>query len=150
MPIIKDQQISDNAWSFVADDAPLTDGNVTVTLNRWQTEKQALLQHSGSIGIRLSPADSVEAISNDLASFKLIELYFPVFTDGRSFSQARLLRARYGYQCEIRAVGHYMTDQEFYLKRVGVDAFELNNPKEIEHAQAALNDFSVRYQASSL
>lgn len=150
MTIIKDQQLSDNTWTFVADDVPLTNGNITVTVSRWQSDKQALLQHSGRMGIRLSPSDSVASISADLSNFKLIELAFPVFTDGRSFSQARLLRSRYGYQGEIRAVGHYMTDQVFYLKRVGVDAFELNNPKEIEHAQAALNDFSVRYQASSL
>jgi uncharacterized protein (DUF934 family) len=91
----------------------------------------------------------VASISADLSSFKLIELDFPVFADGRSFSQARLLRSRYGYQAEIRAVGRYMTDQIFYLQRVGVDAFELDNPKDIEHALVASNDFSVRYQASS-
>lgn len=149
MPIIKDQQISDNTWQFVADDAPLANDNITVTLKRWQADKQNLLKHSGKIGIRLSPSDPVSSISIDISNFKLIELDFPAFTDGRSFSQARLLRSRYGYQGEIRAVGRYMTDQIFYLQRVGVDAFELNDPKDIEHALEAFNDFSVRYQASS-
>lgn len=150
MPIIKDQQVSENTWRFVADDAPLVNGNITVTLKRWQTDKQNLLKHSGKIGIRLSPSDPIDSISADLPSFKLIELDFPVFTDGRSFSQARLLRSRYGYQGEVRAVGHYMTDQIFYLQRVGVDAFELDDSQKIEHALVAANDFSVRYQASSL
>ena len=146
MPIIKDQQVSDNTWTFVVDEAPIPSGNITVTPNRWQADKQTLLQHSGKIGIRLSPSDLVASISADLSHFKLIELDFPIFTDGRSFSQAKLLRSRYGYQGEMRAVGHYMTDQVFYLQRVGVDAFELDNSKDIEHAQLALNDFSVRYQ----
>ena len=150
MPIIKDQQISENTWRFVADDAPLADGDITVTLQRWTQDKAQLMQHSAKVGIRLGPADLVDALIDDLSAISLIELNFPAFTDGRSFSQARLLRSRYGYQGEIRAVGNYMADQVFYLHRVGVNAFEFNSAKDIDLAISAVNDFSVRYQASTL
>ena len=150
MPIIKDQQISENTWRFVADDAPLVDGDITVSVQRWTQDKAQLLQHRAKIGVRLAPADLVDALSDDLSSISLIELNFPAFTDGRSFSQARLLRSRYGYQGEIRAVGNYMADQVFYLHRVGVNAFEFNSAKDIDLAMSAVNDFSVRYQPSTL
>jgi uncharacterized protein (DUF934 family) len=150
MPIIKDQQVLENAWTFVADDAPLTNGDITVSVTRWSEDKTKLLQRGGKVGVRLAPADNVAAIGDDLAFISLIELDFPVFADGRAFSQARLLRSRYGYQGEIRAVGHYMADQVFYLHRVGVDAFEFNDRKSLELALSAINDFTVRYQSSTL
>lgn len=149
MPIIKDQQVSENTWIFVADDTPLATGNITVSAKRWQEAKQELLKHVGKLGIRLNPADSVEVIGADLSGVSLIELDFPAFTDGRAFSQARLLRNRYLYQGEIRAVGRYMADQVFYLHRVGVDAFEFDKPSDVALALSAMQDFSVRYQASS-
>ncbi|AEF98725.1 DUF934 domain-containing protein [Methylomonas methanica] len=149
MPIIKDQQILENTWTFVEDDAPLTSGDITVSVTRWTQEKAALLQHSGKVGIRLAPADDVASLGDELPFIKLIELNFPAFTDGRTFSQARLLKNRYNYQGEIRAIGNYMADQVFYLHRVGVDSFEFNNPKDMELALSAIKDFSVRYQAST-
>ncbi len=149
MPIIKDQQVSENTWIFVADDAPATTGNITVSVKRWLEDKQTLLQHAGKVGIRLTPGDSVADIGGDLPAISLIELDFPVFTDGRAFSQARLLRSRYAYRGEIRAVGHFLADQVFYLHRVGVDAFEINKAEDVEPALSAMHDFSVRYQDSS-
>lgn len=149
MPIIKDQQILENTWTFVDDDAPMvSSGDITVSFNRWMDEKAALPQHSGKVGVRLSPADNVAALSDDLPFIKLIELNFPAFADGRTFSQTHLLRSRYSYQGEIRAIGNYMADQVFYLHRVGVDSFEFNNPKDMELALSAIKDFTVRYQAS--
>jgi uncharacterized protein (DUF934 family) len=150
MPIIKDQHISENNWQFIADDAPLADGDITVTLQRWTQDKAQLMKRSAKVGVRLAPVDLVDALSDDLSSISLIELNFPAFTDGRSFSQARLLRSRYGYLGEIRAVGNYMPDQVFYLHRVGVNAFEFNSAKDIDLAMSAVNDFSVRYQPSTL
>lgn len=149
MPIIKDQRILENTWTFLDDDAPITSGDITVSVKRWTEEKTALLQHPGKVGVRLAPADNVAALGDDAALIQLIELNFPAFNDGRAFSQARLLRNSYGYQGEIRAIGNYMADQVFYLHRVGVDSFEFNDPKDMELALSAIKDFSVRYQASS-
>ena len=149
MPIIKDQQITENTWTFMDDDSTLTDGNVTVSLNRWSQDKEQLLKHKGQIGIRLLPGDNIETLTKeDFNAISLIELDFPVFTDGRLFSLASLIRSKHTYQGEMRAIGNYITDQVFYLHRVGVNAFEFSETKDLERALSALNDFSVRYQTS--
>ncbi len=148
MQIIKDKQITDDAWLTITDDAELKAGDISVSLARWKKDKQLLLGHNGKIGVRIGPADSVEDIAADLDHIQLIELDFPDFADGRSFSHAWLLRGRYHYRGEIRATGHYMPDQVFYLSRVGVNAFK---PEKDEHLPVIinhLNDFTVTYQPS--
>ena len=148
MQVIKDKQIVDNTWSYVADDVELKDGDISVSLARWKKDKQQLLKSNGKIGVRIGPADSVEDIASDLKDLQLIELDFPAFADGRIFSHAWLLRGRYNYQGEIRATGHFMRDQVFYLSRVGVNAFSLEQAEDLPVALATLNDFSINYQKS--
>jgi uncharacterized protein (DUF934 family) len=65
----------------------------------------------------------VEEIADDLEHFQVIALNFPAFTDGRHYSSARLLRDRYGYKGEMRAIGDVLRDQLFYMRRCGFDAF---------------------------
>ena len=115
---------------------------------RWKQEKQQLLTHDGKLGVRIGPADSVDDIVPDLKDIQLIELDFADFADGRLFSHAWLLRGRYNYQGEIRATGHYMPDQVFYLSRVGVNAFNLENAEDLPVVLSYLNDFTVKYQNS--
>ena len=148
MQIIKDRQIVDDSWSYVADDAQLRAGNISVSLARWKKDKQQLLKSHEKVGVRIGPADSVADLAADLMGIQLIELDFPVFADGRIFSHAWLLRGRYNYQGEIRATGHFMADQVFYLSRVGVNAFSLEKTEDLPAALSALNDFTVTYQKS--
>ncbi|MFW5442900.1 MAG: DUF934 domain-containing protein [Methylococcaceae bacterium] len=149
MKIIKDKQIIEDTWTHIADDDKLTNGDITVSLSRWKQQKTELSAHNGNMGIRLAPADKVEELAADLNQINLIALEFPAFTDGRSFSHARLLRSRYNFNGEIRAIGSYMPDQVFYLSRVGVNAFQLEKPEELKLALSTMEDFSVKYQASS-
>ncbi|WP_432743554.1 DUF934 domain-containing protein [Methylobacter sp. G7] len=148
MQIIKDKQIVDDSWHYVADDAELKDGDISVSLSRWKKDKRQLLKSTSKTGVRIGPADSVEDIAADLKDIPLIELDFPAFADGRIFSHAWLLRGRYHYQGEIRATGHFMPDQVFYLSRVGVNAFSLEKTEDLYAALSTLNDFSVNYQKS--
>lgn len=149
MQVIKTNQLIDNAWTYVPEiEAIPHAGNITVSLVRWQQDKALLLNQSGKHGIRISPADTLEGVVADLNHIDLIELNFPELADGRLFSLAWLLRSRYSYQGEIRAIGHYLPDQVFYLSRVGVDAFAPNKPEDIPAILAGLADFSVAYQES--
>lgn len=148
MQIIKDKKIIEDHWSYVADDAELPRGDITVSATRWQKEKQRLQNRDGKIGLRLDSTDPVEDIAEDLDRLQLIELNFSAFTDGRSFTQAWLLRNRYHFKGEIRAVGNFMADQVFYLHRTGVNAFALEQSDKLPVALSALNDFSVAYQSS--
>ncbi|MDD5579953.1 MAG: DUF934 domain-containing protein [Methylobacter sp.] len=148
MQIIKDGQLINDSWSYITDDAELTAGDISVSLARWKKDKEQLLGHQGKLGVRIGPADSVEEIAADLKDLQLIELDFPAFADGRIFSHAWLLRGRYNYQGEIRATGHYLTDQVFYLSRVGVNAFSPEKTEDLPVSLAHLNDFTVKYQPS--
>lgn len=148
MQIIKDNQLCDNAWQFIADDADLPAGDISVSFNKWQQAVAQLLNHEGKLGVRIGSADAVANIASDLDKIALVELDFPDFADGRLFSSAWLLRSRYGYQGEIRAIGHFMPDQVFYLSRVGVNAFAPAKADYLPMILANLADFTVQYQAS--
>jgi uncharacterized protein (DUF934 family) len=106
MPLIKDGKLVDDPWVALADDAPLPPADpVIVTLDRWRAERGELGQPGRALGIRLRSDESPAEIAEDLQHFALIALEFPVFRDGRAYSYARLLRERYGYAAELRAVG---------------------------------------------
>jgi uncharacterized protein (DUF934 family) len=148
MPLIKDKSVIENNWVFISDDAEIIAGNISVSLARFVQDKDQLLAREGLLGVRLNSADNVAQLSDDLNHLTLIELNFADFADGRAFSQAWLLRNRYNYSGEIRAVGNYSNDQLFYLSRVGVNAFVTAEVEDAAITLAKLNDFSVSYQPS--
>jgi uncharacterized protein (DUF934 family) len=148
MQIIKDNQITNDAWEYRPDDNEPGNGDVIISLARLQQNGTDLSSRSGKLGVRIVPTDTLEGITAYLPKLTLIELYFPEFTDGRLFSHAWLLRNRYGYQGEIRATGHFLPDQVFYLSRVGVNSFYPEKTGDLSATLAGLNDFSVNYQPS--
>ena len=148
MQIVKDKKIIDDTWNYVADDAELVNGNITISLARWNQDHQQLLAHEGKLGLRITPNDTVDEMAANLDRIDLIELEFPDFADGRLFSHAWYLRSRFGYQGEIRATGHFMPDQVFYLSRVGVNAFAPEKVEYLPFVLTNLNDFTVEYQNS--
>ena len=98
--------------------------------------------------LRLEPADDPAAFAERFGAAARVEVNFPSFTDGRGYSTARLLRERFGYRGELRAVGDVQRDQLFNLARCGFDAFLLRKDEDAADALAALEDFSEAYQAS--
>jgi uncharacterized protein (DUF934 family) len=98
--------------------------------------------------LTLTVATEVEAIVADLLRYKTIEITFDAFTDGRGYSTAKLLRDRYGFTGELRAVGDVTIDQLFYLSRCGFNSFALRDDQDIASAKASLNAFSTGYQKS--
>jgi uncharacterized protein (DUF934 family) len=98
--------------------------------------------------VRLEPTDDPAALADRLAHVARVEVHFPKFGDGRGFSLGRLLRERYGYKGELRAVGHLTRDHLFFLESCGFDAFELRDGEDAQAALAAFADFSEAYQAS--
>jgi len=71
---------------------------------------------------------------------------FPTFRDGRAYSQARLLRERYGYRGEVRATGQVLRDQFLFMLRAGFDAFEVRKPADAEAFAGTVKRYSVFYQ----
>lgn len=151
MEIIKSGEIVTSTWVHLVDDQvrPTESVDVTVSLVRWQQEREALRAPPGRVGVRLGPSDELDPLVPDLPHLPLVAIEFPKFTDGRGYSLARLLRDRHGYRGELRAVGNVLRDQLFYMHRCGFDAFELQPGKSVREALDAFAELSVRYQAAS-
>jgi len=98
--------------------------------------------------LRLEPTDDPAAFAEQLGRAARVEVNFPKFGDGRGYSIGRLVRERYGYRGELRAVGHITRDLLFYLESCGFDAFELRPGEDPQQALAGFDDFSEAYQAS--
>ena len=128
-------------------------GKVIVPLSVWLARKDELASRmdSGELGVWLESFELVEDLVASLADINrlpLIAVHFPRFADGRGFSIATLLRTRYGYTNEIRAIGDVLRDQLFYMKRCGFDAYLMRADRSTEEALASLRDFSEPYQAA--
>ena len=132
--IIKNGQVIDETWQQLAKDVTLdvipNCGDIIVPLALWREHAHALKARDGGLGVWLEAGDEVEEIADDLTHFQVIALEFPAFTDGRHSSSAYLLRTRYGYTGEVRAIGDVLRDQLFALRRVGFDAFALRADKD--------------------
>jgi len=98
--------------------------------------------------IRLEPQDDPATVAGRLAGASRVEVNFPKFGDGRGYSIARLLRERYGYRGELRAVGQVVKDHLLYMESVGFDAFLLRDGDDPEEALAGFKVFSEAYQAT--
>ena len=103
---------------------------------------------NGALGVRLSPSDDPVLIVNDLDKLALIAVEFPAFTDGRGYSTATLLRERYGYKGELRAIGEVARDHLHAMAQCGFDSFLLREGEDAQAALAAFDDFSEQYQAT--
>ena len=98
--------------------------------------------------LRLEPTDDPASVAGRLDRVARVEVNFPKFGDGRGYSIARLLRERYGYKGELRAVGEVVRDHLFYMESCGFDAFLLRDGEDAAEALTGFEDFSEAYQAS--
>lgn len=156
--IIRDRRIVEDDWTWLEDAAALpARGKVIVGWTRWQAEKSAL-KRRGNVGVSIPPALEVSELKDDLAGLPLIALSFSFIQpkpeggrtfDGRAYTQARLLRERYGYRGEIRATGDVFRDSMYYMQRCGVNAFELKPGQDLHDALNAFKDFSLGYQGAA-
>ncbi|MBI1364388.1 MAG: DUF934 domain-containing protein [Alphaproteobacteria bacterium] len=126
--------------------APCREDRATeITLAEW---REGARPEAGRFALALPNDAALDEVAHALARFDAIILHFPTFKDGRALSQARLLRARYGFAGEIRARGEVLPDQAFFMARAGFDAFEIDC-EAIESFRTALSAFSCVYQRSS-
>ena len=122
--------------------------NLIVPLKFYQCFPQELQDYYGEVAIWMDSNENVGQIGAGLHDFPLIALNFPVFSDGRSYSNARELRERFKYQGEIRAIGDVLRDQLYYMSRCGFDAFDLRHDQDPQACLAAFGDFTTNYQST--
>lgn len=152
--LIKDGAIVENTWALIAKpegdaaEVAVPAGQVIVPLSVWKAQ-QATLASRTDVGVWLDSDEIAEDIGEEANRFPVIGVNFPGFMDGRAFSTARILRERYGFTGELRAIGNFIRDQLCYLRRCGVNAFAFANQEaDLEVALKSLGDFSEYYQAS--
>ena len=116
MPLVKAGHIVEDRYVRVLDDAPIPDGvPVIVPGKRFMADAAVLVQRDGPIGVLWPNDRKVAELEPWLDQLALVALVFPKFRDGRAYSQARLLRERYGFRCELRATGEVLRDQFQFL-----------------------------------
>ena len=121
-----------------------------VPLHFWQLYREELESYQGTLGLWLESDELIATVKNDLSNFSVIALNFPVFTDGRSYSNARQLRQEFGYTGEIRAVGDVLRDQLYYMNQCGFTSFALRHDQDVDSCLQAFTDFSENYQATTI
>ena len=153
MPLlIKGRAIVEDRWTLLTDATTLADvpgeTAVIVPLALWQSEHDALAAR-GDVGVWLKPSDDPDALAGDATHLPLIAIDFPKFVDGRGYSNARLLRDKYRFGGELRAIGDVLRDQLYYLRQCGFDAFAVRADRNFADAIGGFDDFSDNYQSTS-
>ncbi len=142
--------VAEDSWTVLQQPVEaIPAGDILVPLIYWLEHRAELSAQAGQVGVWLDSDEEVEALVNDLGELPLIALNFPKFVDGRSFSSARLLRDRYDYQGDIRAIGNVIQDQLYMLQRCGFTQFSLAPEVDLQAAAKSLSDFSDGYQTAA-
>ena len=150
--LIRNGEVVDDVWTLRRElSSPTELGNGTreiVPLPFWLAHRNALIAR-GDVGVWLAPDADPEALATDVGAVPVIAVDFPAFTDGRGYSIGRLLRDRYGFKGELRAIGDILRDQLFALAECGFDAFAIRGDRDAAAALAGLHDFASIYAATS-
>ena len=159
--LLRDGEVVADEWRTPSEAAPGDD--LLLTFAEWSAERERWLARpgltrpglarpesscAGRLGVILSPSDAVELLTPDLPRLTLVGAEFPTPSEGRGYSQGRLLRERFGFAGELRARGSIGRDHVFLLARCGFNSFELPE-SELEGAKGALRTFSAAYQRSN-
>jgi uncharacterized protein (DUF934 family) len=150
MRYIKDGAIAADPWVYVEGDEPVPAGVPAIVSPDWlfAAPPEVIASRNAPLGVAWPNGRPESELAPYLARLSLIALEFPVFRDGRAYSQARVLRERYGFEGEIRATGDVLRDQILLMARVGFNAFEVKKPADAQAFATALGAYSIRYQPS--
>lgn len=146
--ILRGRELVSDEWRYFDEDPQGSHLALILPLAQWQAEREKWWLWAGRLGVRIGPADRVETLEPDLKRLALVAVEFTGPGEGRGYTQARLLRERYGFTGEIRAVGYVKRDQLFFLARCGVNAFELSAGVKPDEVLAAFKDFDTSYQVT--
>lgn len=149
--LLRNHAIDIDEWRYVAEaESAPTDATIPVIVDflEWQNERAAWLQRGGRLGVVLSGESKVELLAGDLPRLELIACRFGGPSDGRGYSQGRILRERFDFSGELRALGYVRTDQLFFLARVGFNSFEMAEA-DLEPGLDSFATFSQAYQRSN-
>jgi len=146
--LLRDGQVVVDDWRTLSEAGADESSALILSVDQWLSDRDRWIQHGGRLGVILAPTHTVELLVRDLARLALIGAEFPSPSEGRGYTQGRLLRERWKFAGELRATGAIRRDQLFFLARCGFNSFELPD-SELASASTALSSFSVAYQPSN-
>jgi uncharacterized protein (DUF934 family) len=147
MPLVKGNRIIADTFARIEDGAPIPEqGGVLISATRFLADAAELTQRQAPVGVTWPNDKNVSELAPYLDKLALIALVFPTFKDGRAYSQARLLRERYGYRGEMRATGQVLRDQFVFYLRAGFDAFDVIKPADAAAFEEVAKRYSVFFQ----
>ncbi|MES2601085.1 MAG: DUF934 domain-containing protein [Pseudomonadota bacterium] len=147
MPLVKGNTVVSDEYVHLADDAELpADGAVLVSAERFLADAEAALSRNSKLGVIWPNNRDVDDLLPYLERLAAVALVFPVFRDGRAYTQARLLRERFKFRGELRATGQVLRDQFVFMLRAGFDAFEVKKQSDAEAFASVAKRYSVFYQ----
>ena len=115
--------------------------HLLLELAQWQAARERWPAHL-PVGVTLANDADLDTLAPDLGRLDLVALQFPKFSDGRAYSQARLLRIRHRFAGEFRATGDVIADMMPMLVRCGFDAVQLRADQSQAVAERALSFFA--------
>ena len=142
-------EAAEDPFTTVANEEPLPRGDVIISLQRFQAEGQRLLAEGRNVGVRIEPNEHVEELEADLPRLAVVALAFPKFLQGQAYSSARILREKFKYDGEVRAVGDVLREQALFMVRCGVDAFEVADGSSPEQWSHVIGRFRHVYQRAA-
>jgi uncharacterized protein (DUF934 family) len=146
--LLRDGEIVVDEWRLPAEGALGGDAPLMLPLAEWRAGRERWLARPGPLGVILAPADDEQELAADLPRLALVAAEFPTVSEGRGYTQGRLLRERWGFARELRARGAIRRDHVFLLARCGFNSFELPEA-DFAGAAAALRTFSAAYQSAN-
>ncbi len=151
--IIKDGAVQESPFVMVLDaTVDTTSPNLILPLELYLASRgtQGINRDAG---VWLDSDEAVESLiegdPDGWSNSPVIALNFPAFNDGRALSSANILRRKYGFSGEIRAVGDVRRDQLEQMMRCGFNAFQMAEGHDPEAAIAGLKSFSENYQITA-
>lgn len=137
-------------WPPLATGADLaTTAAALLSWDQWQRTRK-LWSPGTRLAVMLPNTLDVESLRTDAPGWSMVALQFPKWTDGRAYSQARLLRTRLRFGGEVRATGEVLVDMLPLLQRSGFDAVQLRGDQSLDSAQRALRFFAGHYQGDTV
>lgn len=151
--LIRDNAFVDDSFTHIEDGEPLPTGDAIISITRLLAEAESLRARNHPIGVVVragsKEGEDIRALAPYLDMISLISIEFPVYRNGRGFSNARILREEFGFKGEIRATGEVLFDQIQFMLRCGIDAFEVADDFTLEDFRAAVGSLTDAYQPAA-
>ena len=138
--LVKDLKIVQDDWQLLETIPDYVPERAIVPLDQLESTQASAVWVDGDY--------EVEDLEPLLDRLDLIAVYIPGFADGRALSFATLLRKRYGFKGELRAIGEVLPDLTPFMYRSGFDSFVLENDKDADTAIQCIQSMTGFYQGS--